>query len=426
MANRLDIVLFGASGFTGKRCIESIHKFTKENGNNFKWAIAGRSEYKLKQSLLECESVNDKDLSSIPIILADVKDYESLKAMTAQTRILINCCGPYRLFGEPVIKACIETGTHQLDVSGEPQFMETMQLNYNKAAQEKGVYIISACGYDSIPADLGVNFVENNFKGTLNSVEVYMKLDSNYKKGVLANYGTWQSLIHSMTHSHELKSLRKKLFIPPLPTFLPKLKPKPLLHKFELTNTWNVPFLGADRSVIMRSQRYLYEKNKKRPIQVQLYFGFESIFSIILLRVYERIFSFLLKYNFGRKLLLKYPKLFSCGIFSHNGPTSATLESMKYLLTFIGEGWAGSIVPQQDSSDNPPTSNITVRLTGSDPFYGLTSTTVTLAAMVILEESKKLPESGGVYTPAAAFINTSLLDRLQKTEYFTFEIVSTT
>lgn len=77
----------------------------------------------------------------------------------------MNCCGPYRFYGEALIKACISAGTHHVDVSGEPQYMELMQLNYDQLAREKGIYIISACGFDSIPADVGTNFVENHFEG---------------------------------------------------------------------------------------------------------------------------------------------------------------------------------------------------------------------------------------------------------------------
>lgn len=85
--------------------------------------------------------------------------------MTGRARVIINCCGPYRFYGEPVIKACLETGTHQVDVTGEPEYMETIQLKYNKEAQEKGVYIVSACGFDSIPTDLGIVFLQKKFSG---------------------------------------------------------------------------------------------------------------------------------------------------------------------------------------------------------------------------------------------------------------------
>lgn len=85
--------------------------------------------------------------------------------MTKMAKVIINCCGPYRFYGENVVKACVDTRTHHVDISGEPEYMERMQLKYHDIAKEKGIYIVSACGLDSIPADLGVVFLEQNFNG---------------------------------------------------------------------------------------------------------------------------------------------------------------------------------------------------------------------------------------------------------------------
>lgn len=165
MANRLDIIIFGASGFTGKHTIPYVYKLAKADGRSLSWGVAGRSEQKLKATLDEVSKKLEANFADIPTIIADVKDEESLKKMAERARIIINCCGPYRFYGEPVVKACIEAGTHHVDVSGEPQYMETMQLKYHKDAQEKGVYVVSACGFDSIPTDMGVVFLQEKFEG---------------------------------------------------------------------------------------------------------------------------------------------------------------------------------------------------------------------------------------------------------------------
>lgn len=89
--------------------------------------------------------------------------------------MIVNCCGPYRFYGEPVVKACINAGTHHVDVSGEVQFIERMQLEYNDLAKEKGVYIISTCGFDSIPAEIGVLFFEKHFDGKNVDVEMVLR-----------------------------------------------------------------------------------------------------------------------------------------------------------------------------------------------------------------------------------------------------------
>lgn len=88
------------------------------------------------------------------------------------------------------------------------------------------------------------------------------------------HYGTWESAVYGLAHAAELHDLRKKLFKEPLPYDLPKQKPRPMVHKSKLVNAWCLPFMGSDRSVVLRSQRYLYEKEKKRPVQYQTYIAF--------------------------------------------------------------------------------------------------------------------------------------------------------
>lgn len=88
-------------------------------------------------------------------------------------QIVLNCCGPYRFYGEMVVKACIANGTHHVDISGEPQYIDKMQIKYNDLAQEKGVYVVSSCAYESIPAEMGVLYAEKNFPGKISKYEVY-------------------------------------------------------------------------------------------------------------------------------------------------------------------------------------------------------------------------------------------------------------
>lgn len=126
-------------------------------------------------------------------IIADVQDENSLAQMCSSTRIVLNCVGPYRFFGEPVVRACVAGGCHYVDITGEPEFIERMEFKYNQAAKEKvcspaisvkcsyfqGLVIVSACGFDSIPADMGalftmLNFPENSFA---TYIESYLTVD---------------------------------------------------------------------------------------------------------------------------------------------------------------------------------------------------------------------------------------------------------
>lgn len=129
------------------------------------------------------------------------------------SQVLVNCCGPYHLYGEPVVKACVKEGCHYLDVSGEPLFMERMQQKYHEWACDKGVYVISACGYDSVPADLGVLHLEKIFHGAVHSIECYMKswVEGGGFEGALIHYGTYASAVHHFANYSALVELRKEM-----------------------------------------------------------------------------------------------------------------------------------------------------------------------------------------------------------------------
>lgn len=188
---------------------------------------------------------------------------------------MVNACGPYIYFGEPVIEACIKAGAHHLDISGEHIYMETIELKYNQEAMDKNVYIITACGFGSIPADLGTVFVERNFNGVINSIETYLETTSKKTeaKGASFSYGAWESAVTSQTTTSELKRLRSELKKPDFPKFSPKLKGKWPFQKSP-ENQYCLPFMGCDKYVVTRSQRRLFEAREKRPIQIQTYIAF--------------------------------------------------------------------------------------------------------------------------------------------------------
>jgi short subunit dehydrogenase-like uncharacterized protein len=162
----------------------------------------------------------------VSIIIANTNDEASLMKMASKARLVVNCTGPFKIHGEPVVRACIQQKCHYIDITAEPQFMERMQLLYNEEASQKGVYVVPACGLDSIPADMGVDFTRRTFKGTLNSVEVYQEVVSDtdgYGTGSVMNSGTWESLVYIMADYSELKKIRTKLFPKQLPDLEPKL-----------------------------------------------------------------------------------------------------------------------------------------------------------------------------------------------------------
>ncbi|XP_046832497.1 saccharopine dehydrogenase-like oxidoreductase isoform X1 [Vespa crabro] len=415
--NKLDIIIFGATGFTGQYVVKEAARLAKETEFNF--GVAGRRKEALESTVKACAP----DIENVPIIIADIKDEESLKKMVEKAKVLVNCCGPYIHYGEPVIKACIAAKIHYVDVTGEALFIEEMQLKYNEAAQNAGIYIVNACGFDSIPSDLGMVFTQQKFGGEVNSTEVYFSTSNlkNCNKPV-ANFTSLESLIYGFNQKEKLRDIRKKIFSKKLPELKPKLKFKGWLpHKCAFTNEWSIAFPGADRSIIYRSQRYFFEKYNQRPIQAEVYIGFSSLFYIFMLS-FMIILYFLMKFSYGRSLILKYPKLFTYGFISHEEPTEKTLNELKLSFTFLARGWTEKLSEPSDVHSDPPNKEMVTKVTGVNP-YAITSVAVMLCALIILKESDKMPEGGGIFTTAAAFSKTSLIDELNK-KCLKFEVVS--
>ncbi|XP_006620843.1 saccharopine dehydrogenase-like oxidoreductase, partial [Apis dorsata] len=409
---------FGATGFTGKYAVKIAVQLAVEK--QMKFGVSGRRKQALEAIVKEFAS----NIDDVPIFIADLKDEESLKKMTSHAKVLINCCGPYRFYGEPIIKACIATHTHQIDVSGEPQYIEYIQLKYNKAAEEAGIYIISACGFDSIPCDLGIIFTQQKFDGEVNSIETYLNLWSTSKiSGATLNYGTYESAIYGIAHSHELRELRTKLYPEKLPELWPKLKTRGFIHKSSLSEGWSMIFPGADRSVTLRTQRFLYEKYKQRPAQVQTYFTLNSLFAVLTTTIFGFIFLMLSKYEFGRNLLLKYPTFFSGGYVGYEMAKPEDLDKIKFSITFKAEGWTEKLVEPTDKHKDPPNKVLITKVSGTNPGYGATCTMLLLSAITILKESDKIPVNGGVLSPGAAFGKTSLIEELIKKD-IKFEVIS--
>jgi len=426
MTEKLDVIIFGATGFTGKYTVfEAVSVL-----QNFRWGIAGRNQAKLEQTLKEMGAKANKNLMNTPIIIADVNDEASLLEMARRAKVIVNCCGPYRFFGEPVVRACIEAGAHHVDVSGEPQYMETMQLKYHEKAQKNNVYIISACGFDSIPADMGVVFIEKNFDGVVNSVESFVKTHRKGGRGgggAGIHYGTWESAVYGLAHSGEMQELRSKLYKEKLPKFQPQLKQRPLIFRSEIVNGVCLPFLGSDRSVVLRSQRYLYELEGKRPVQMHAYIAFGSWLAAIMVALFALMFGLMTKWSFGRKLLLNYPGIFSCGFVSHEGPSEEIMENTHFSMTMKAEGWPNSerLAEGSDQFKSPPSKTLLVKVSGPNPGYGSTCVALLSTALTILKESDKMPGTGGVFPPGAAFAKTGLISELEKHEHgIKFEILA--
>ena len=147
-----DIIVYGASGFTGRLVAEYMQQ---QYGGRVNWAMAGRSAEKLAQ-------VRDEMAikATIPVVTADAGNEAELAAMAARTKVMITTVGPYQLYGSALVAACVAAGTDYVDLSGEPGWMHEMIEAHDEAAKVSGARIVHSCGFDSIPFDLGVYFLQ--------------------------------------------------------------------------------------------------------------------------------------------------------------------------------------------------------------------------------------------------------------------------
>ncbi|CAF0812957.1 unnamed protein product [Brachionus calyciflorus] len=420
--SRLDIVIFGATGYTGKFVVRELARTYRDE--NITWGIAGRSKDKLESVLNSISSELGIDLNLIEKIVADVKDEESIKLMCQKASIVINCVGPYRFYGEIVIKQCVENGTHHLDVSGEPEYLERMQLLYDHKAFENGVFIIGSCGFDSVPADLGVLFMQDNFKNDLSCVESYLSFDFGNKPASF-NYATWESAVYGFASAKNLGKIRRELFKTRLPKPEYRVSKKTNFFGYfydQSLKKYCMDFMGSDKSVVQRTQYFSFNILNRRSIQYSPYFTIGSLFYTSVMIIWGLSFSFLANNKFGRSLLLKFYKFFSFGLASKKETTIEQMEGITFKMEFRGIGFDKKLESKTQEFKEPPNQVIITEVSGMEPGYVSTSKIVLKCAFVLLRESAKIQVKGGVLTPGAAFCKTSLIDRL-KNDGFDFKVI---
>lgn len=288
-----------------------------------------------------------------------------------------------------------------------------MQVKYDELAKSRGVYIVNACGFDSIPSEMGIAFTKKEFPGDLNDVETYLQLQSG-PKGAAVHFGTWESAVHGISSSQELGPIRKQLYKTRTPRPSHKVEQK-TLHFSEEAGGWAVPFPGADRSVARRTEYFEYLEQQKRPVQVVSYLNVGSVFNAAKIFVLGAIFTLMARFEFTRRFLLEYPKFFSLGVFSHEGPTEEQISSTSFQTKFVGHGFLSKLTSPDEVHTDQPTQTIITNVSGPEPGYAATSAFVFESAMVILQESgqpkSKIPRFG-VLTPGYAFGNTNIYERL--------------
>ncbi|GAA0138482.1 hypothetical protein LIER_42609 [Lithospermum erythrorhizon] len=377
----------------------------------------------------------------VSILNADTSDPESLHRLASQSKVILNCVGPFRLYGEGVVSACVEMGCDYLDICGEPEFMERMEALYHEKAGEKGSLVISACGFDSVPAELGLMFNSRQWGSNsgLNRVEAYLSLES--RKRIVGNVGTYESAVLGVANARKLVELRRsrpRLCRPVIPGPPPPKGPT-IEHQKEI-GLWAVKLPSADAIVVRRTLANLTENPRgipgvnETPEHVEkreaywstvkpAHFGVKissksllGVFRFITVGAFIGIFG---KFSFGRWLLLKFPSIFSLGWFRKKGPTEEEVESATFKMWFLGHGYSDASLASQGQK---PDMKIVTRVTGPEIGYLTTPIVLVQCALILLSQRENLPK-GGVFPPGIIFGPTDLQERMQQNG-ISFDVIS--
>lgn len=350
-----------------------------------------------------------------PIIIADVKDYETLREMARQATVVINTVGPFRYYGQPVVEACIAERADYLDVSGEPEFIERIALEYDDKAKAAGVYIASAVGFDSVPGDVGALWTAQQFHppARCTSIETFISLKAG-PSGFRGHFPTFESAVQGFASARELATLRRRAIQAGKSPRLNIPGPKPgkvdLKPQFDnRIGTYRVPFLGSDASVIRRTAAALASIGKPA-YHCAVYLTLPSRWALFLYQLFGGIFAFLAKHKWGRRLLLRYPGLFSNGVFTHAGPSEQQISETTFEMVNFACGYStGTPV----SPDQVPDMTVRTRVAGPEPGYVACSIFVVAAASMLLENRDRLGVETGVHTPAFLLHNVDYVNRLR-------------
>lgn len=282
------------------------------------------------------------------------------------------------------------------------------------------LYLSSACAFDSVPADLGVLLTTRHFdRDCCNSISSYLTVNSG-PAGFHGHFTTYECAVHGLSDIATLKAIRKKI----VDTFkIPNLKPpgpvivkRPMFFYEKNEKKYAMTFLGADASVVRSTHRNLKEMGKLRDCapQYSAFMTVPSFFYLVLIIVFGFLIQLLARFTWGRDMLLKYPRLFSIGMFSHEGPTKEQLNTTSFRMTLFGMGFSGpdtsdtpAVIGRKFSTDDGGANLkrvVKVTVEGPEPGYVATPMMLITLAKCLREERTDMPV-GGVLTPASAFYN---------------------
>jgi short subunit dehydrogenase-like uncharacterized protein len=376
-----DIIVFGATGYTGNLAANYLSYVSLQE--KFTWALAGRNVQKL-ESVRNQLSKNNGAVTP-ELLQADVNDEASISTLAKSATVIITTVGPYAKYGEPLLKACAKAGTHYVDLTGEPNFVQAMRQKYDAIAQKTSAKIVNSCGFESIPPDMAVLYAVNLLKerlGANNVANAKVVVHGAAEGFSMPSGGTWHSAVEAMAGARQWMRERK-----PLQSHRVGSINTPILYE-KNWQRWalNAPTIDPDVVCYSAHLRGDYGKHfsyghfiaAKQPFKLAgMVAGMSVVFTLA-------------QFTPTKNWLLKQRQ-------SGDGPSQDARE----------KGWFNMHVTAQAAGEK-----VVVRLSGGDPFYGDTAKMLSQAALCLALD-KNLPETTGIITPAAA-MGEALIPRLER------------
>ncbi len=374
-----DVVVFGATGFTGELTAAYLARHAQEG---CRWAIAGRSEDKLTAVRARLVEI-DPALAELPLEVADASDRASMRRLAESTRVVITTVGPYLEYGEPLVAACAEAGTDYVDLTGEPEFVDRMYLAHHEAAAASGARLVHCCGFDSIPHDLGVLFTVRHLpSGVPLTVRGVVR-----SQGAFSG-GTFASALGAFSRGLQMREAageRRRREPRPVGRRVRSRAGRP--HKDPELGYWLMPLPTIDPTIVKRSAAA--REDYGPDFTYAHYAGFRHL----------PVAGASAAGVTGMLAVSQIPpvrKLMLSRVPQGEGPSERRRAASWFTVELVGEGGGRTVV---------------TKVSGGDPGYDETAKMLAESALCLAFDDN--PTTAGQVTPAQA-MGENLIDRLTK------------
>ena len=386
MEKDIDIIIYGATGFTGKLCV----KYFQSLNTTVTWAMAGRN-------LIKLQKVADDHQAKVEILLADSDDESALDNLTSRARVILSTTGPFHRYGSKLVASCIKNHAHYVDITGENFWVKGLIEKHHAEASAKGIRIIPSCGFDSIPSDLGAFFSAQAIGKPIKRIESF----HSYEGG--ASGGTLETMF-SMGELDLGDDLTNPFLLNPEDSYsdeqMQLSSDRVGIAKKSEINAWSGPFImaTANTRVVRRTEALLALRQESYgpDFTYQEHAFHKSWWSAAKSLVLTGLSVLILLSPLKRLVKPFLPK-------PGEGPSESVQENGWFDCKFIVE------------ADDGTKSVFNMNGKG-DPGYKVTSKLVSECALCLIEDQDTLPgggEYGGILTSASG-LGESLIARLKR------------